>query len=93
MRATYTYEIILRAIGRELDHNGVSNVSLRETEDGIIAEGTTRDGVRQVLSFSLGDLVQMIDQTEGTGDIFATSPVTTGKLREFLAQHEAVLTR
>ena len=97
MRATYSYESILRAVGRVLDHTGVKSIALQETTDGIVVEGVNREGHTHVrLSYDLGDLCDLIDRTEGSvEDLFASTSVATEAhtLSDFLVRHEAVATR
>lgn len=97
MRTTYSYESILRAVGRVLDQSGVTAVTLRETESGIIVEGVNQLGHTQVrLVYDLADLVQLIEQTEGNvEELFATTaPSAPAKtLSDFLARHEVMAVR
>lgn len=97
MRATYSYESILRAVGQVLDQSGVEGVALRETDDGVILEGVSQNGKTQVrMTYDLADLCDLIDRSEGDveGLFASTSPVAeTHTLRDFLARHEAVAIR
>jgi hypothetical protein len=97
MRTTYSYESILRAVGRVLDHTGVKSIALHETENGLIVEGINQEGHTQVrLTYDLADLCNQIDRTEGNvEELFESAhPVTEAKtLTEFLARHQAVAVR
>jgi hypothetical protein len=97
MRATYSYESILRAVGRVLDHTGVKGIDLHETEDGIVVEGVNREGHTQVrLSYDLGDLCDLIDRNEGSvEELFASASASTEAhtLADFLARYEVVSAR
>lgn len=92
MRVTYSYESILRVVGRELAEAGVHAISLRETAEGLVAEGQNRDLSPYQHTFTLGELCTLIDSTEGhVEDLFDAAPAHS--LREFLARHEAVVAR
>ncbi len=97
MRATYSYEGIMRAVGRVLDQTDVREISMHETDEGLVIEGVNREGNAHVrLTYGLGDLCDMIDRTEGgnVAELFETTPATEAyTLREFLARHEAVTAR
>lgn len=93
MRVTYSYESILRAVGQVFEVEGVHHISLRETADGLLAEGTRHDQTPYQHTFSLGELCTLIDHAEShVEDLFAT-PTETRALRDFLARHEAVAAR
>ena len=94
MRVTYSYGSILRAVGQVLDDAGVQHMALRETSDGLMVEGQYLDQSRYQHLFSLGELCGLIDSTEGQIEaLFAPQMETAHTLRDFLAQHEAVLAR
>ncbi len=94
MRATYTYESILRAVGRVLDQSGVEGVALRETETGIVLDGTYHDGKTQVrMTFDLADLCDLIERAEGNvEELFETAQTSasTETLHDFLLRHQMV---
>jgi hypothetical protein len=96
MRATYSYESILRAVGRQLDRGNVGAIALRETADGLTIEGVNRDSqARVTLAYELADLAAMVDDAEGHFDTLFDGPVTieARELPEFLARHSTVLAR
>lgn len=97
MRASYSYESILRAVGQVLDNSDVTAVALHETDTGVVVEGiNTQNHTRVRLSYDLGDLITMIDATEGHVESLFDSPLSTKEartLRDFLARHETVLAR
>ena len=97
MRATYSYESILRAVGRVLDQSGVEGIAVRETDTGIVVEGAYQDGKTQVrMTYDLADLCDLIDQNEGrVEDLFATAstPAPAHRLHEFLTRHQVVAAR
>lgn len=92
MRVTYSYESVLRAVGQVLDDAGVHHITLRETSDGLMAEGQFHDQTIYQHLFSLGELCHLIDSTEGQiAALFAPQKEEAHSLRDFLAQHETVL--
>ena len=92
MRVTYSYESILRVVGQALTEAGVHHIALRETADGLVAEGQNRDLTAYNHTFTLGELCTLVDRTEGhVEDLFDATPAHS--LREFLARHEAVVAR
>ncbi len=93
MRVTYSYESILRAVGQVLTIEGVHHIALRETAEGLLAEGTYRDRTPYQHLFTLNELCALVDRAEGhVEDLFATQD--DGRtLHEFLARHEAVAAR
>ncbi len=96
MRVTYSYESILRAVGRMLDREGVHHLTLHEMADGLLVEGVTRDHEPYRHTFTLDDLCQLIDRLEGHVEtLFPAIPTVeeAHALREFLARHEAVAAR
>lgn len=97
MRATYSYESILRAVGRVLDQSGVEGIALRETDQGIVIEGVFQGGKTQVrMTYDLADLCDLIDQAEGNveGLFESAAPATeTRTLRDFLTRHQMVAAR
>jgi hypothetical protein len=95
MRTTYSYESILRAVGRVLDHSGVKSISLRELDNGLVIEGYNQDGQTQVcLTYDLDDLVTFIDRTEDlVDDFFAAASAKPLTLAEFLARQEVTSVR
>jgi hypothetical protein len=97
MQATYSFESILRAVGRVLDQSGVRGISLHETDDGLIVEGVDHQGQTQVrLTYGLGDLCDLIDHIDGNvAGLEETVPAAAESytLREFLARHEMVSAR
>lgn len=97
MRASYSYESILRAVGRVLDQSDVTAVALHETATGMVVEGiNTLNHTNVRLSYDLGELSAMIDATEGNVASLFDSPLSTKEartLQEFLVRHETVLAR
>lgn len=97
MRATYSYESVLRAVGRALDEAGVTGIALRETDNGIAIEGIKKSDLAPAsLSYDLRDLCEMIDQTEGSVEgLFEAAHASpeARTLREFLARREVVVSR
>jgi len=97
MRATYSYESILRTVGRVLDHTGVKSIALNETENGLVVEGINKESHTHVrLSYDLADLCDLVDRTEGNvedlfGSVSAKAEART--LSDFLARHEVVAAR
>jgi len=92
MRTSFTYEGILRAVGRVLDESGAKSFSIREENDGLFIEGTNRAGEPQLHAhYSLGDLYDLVtrdQQPEMSAD--GSSPESR-TLHRFLAEHQREL--
>ncbi len=95
MRATYSYESILRAVGRMLDQSGVEGIALHETNDGIVIEGMNQTGKTQMrMVYDLADLCNLMDQAEeDVAGLFVTPTAEPQALHDFLARHEVVAVR
>lgn len=65
---TYSYESILRAVGRVLDEAEVAGFAIRDTQDGLVVETQGRAFGREgddALQLGLRDLVELIEWTSG----------------------------
>jgi hypothetical protein len=90
----YSYESMLRAVGRVLDEAEVQSFAIRDEENGLLVETFAGEGERELaLNFSLGDLVELIELKSGAD----TSPRyersyahDEDTLRTFLRHHELV---
>lgn len=90
----YSYESMLRAVGRVLDEAEVRGFAIRDEENGLLVETFTDSGERELaLDFSLGDLVELIELRSGA----AAAPRyersyahDEGTLRAFMRRHELV---
>jgi hypothetical protein len=92
--ATYSYESILRSVGRVLDDADPRSFAIRETENGLLVETYDENGDPQlVLDFGLADLTELIERHEAAGEqphyerSYAHDDST---LRTFLERHELV---
>jgi hypothetical protein len=57
-----SYESILRAVGRVLDHAGARGFAMRETDDGLHVEALDGEGQSQfVVQLGLHDLVELME--------------------------------
>ncbi|HEX9057320.1 MAG TPA: hypothetical protein VF818_07280 [Ktedonobacterales bacterium] len=91
MRNTYSYEGILRAVGRVLDNAGVKRIAIDDTGDGLLVEGFDDAGQPRVsLRY---DVSALFDLLQDSSERAASSPAMTGDdgtLRHFLERHELV---
>jgi hypothetical protein len=91
MSATFSYAIVLHAVGQVLDQVGVKSIAIHEEEDGLFVEGLNSDGQVQVqIHYTIADLYDLVSRTENQAEEpLGTS--TAGLLREFLAEHNREL--
>ncbi len=92
MRNTFTYEGILRAVGRVLDESGVKSISIHEDDDGLIIEGKNGAGEPQLHArYRVEDIYELITREEAP-EIETVSVSEDGALlRRFLAEHRREL--
>lgn len=64
---TYSYESILRAVGRVLDEAEVAGFAIHNTQDGLVVETESRAFGREgaPIHLELRDLVELIEWTAG----------------------------
>jgi hypothetical protein len=92
MQTTFTYEGILRAVGRVLDESGVKSFSIRDDDDGLIIEGTNDAGEPQLHArYTVGDLYEMVTRDQEPEMSLGESETTTPTLQRFLAEHRREL--
>ncbi|MBF6592125.1 MAG: hypothetical protein IVW57_16570 [Ktedonobacterales bacterium] len=61
----YSYEGILRAVGRVLDEAEAKGFAIRDEENGLLVQTFDERGEPQhTLTFGLGDLVELLDRDE-----------------------------
>ncbi len=67
---TYSYESILRAVGRVLDEADAEGFTIRDTQDGLVVETQSRALGREDVPLHLGlrDLVELIDWTSAESE-------------------------
>ncbi len=93
---TFTYEGILRAVGRVLDEAGVKSFSIREADDGLIIEGTNSAGKPQLYAhYTIGDLYELVtrhQEAELPSAVPSEEHTLDGQtLHRFLAEHRREL--
>jgi hypothetical protein len=92
MQTTFTYEGILRAVGRVLDESGVKGFSIREADDGLVIEGTNGAGEPQLHArYTVGDLYDLVTQNQEAEMSLARDEVDSRTLHRFLAEHQREL--
>jgi hypothetical protein len=90
----YSYESMLRAVGRVLDEAAIQSFAIRDEENGLLVETFAENGEREhALDFSLGDLAELVELKSGA----EASPRyersyahDDGTLRAFMRRHELV---
>ena len=92
MRTTFTYEGILRAVGRVLDESGVKSFIIREDDDGLVIEGKNSAGEPQLaLRYGVGDVYELLTRDE----VMELPPLAmndgASTLQRFLATHRREL--
>ncbi len=92
MQTTFTYEGILRAVGRVLDESGVKGFSIREADDGLLIEGTNGAGEPQLHArYSIGDLYDLVTRDQEAEMHMGRSDADSRTLHRFLAEHQREL--
>ena len=92
MHTTFTYEGILRAVGRVLDESGVKGFSIREADDGLIIEGTNGAGEPQLHAhYTVGDLYDLVTRNQEPEMRITRSDADSRTLHRFLAEHQREL--
>ena len=79
----YSYESILRAVGRVLDDAEARSFAIRDDEDGLLVE--TYDAVGKqalTLNFDVADLVKLIDEQVPAADTDDTSRYDLAYMKE-----------
>ena len=97
----YSYESVLRAVGRVLDEADVAGFAIRDTQDGLVVETQGRAFGREgddALHLELRDLVELIEWTSGEGEHDREAPRyersyahDDGTLRAVLRSHSREL--
>jgi len=91
---TYSYESILRAVGRVLDEADARSFAIRDEENGLLVETFDSNGAPSVkLDFDLADLVELVDGHTRTKDEPAYRrgyAHDDDSLRHFLTRHALV---
>jgi hypothetical protein len=92
MQNTFTYEGILRAVGRVLDESGAKGFSIYEDGDGLLIEGTNGAGEPQLhLRYRVEDIYELVTRDEAP-DVKTVSVGEDGaQLRRLLAEHHREL--
>ena len=92
MQTPFTYEGILRAVGRVLDESGAKSFSIRDDDDGLIIEGTNDAGEPQLRArYTVGDLYEMVTRDQNSEMSNGESETTSRTLQRFLAEHRREL--
>lgn len=90
----YSYESILRTVGRVLDEADAKSFAVRDTEHGLRVETLDRDGKQEVvLDFGLADvaeLVEMKSDTDPYPSYERSYAHDEGTLHQFLERHQLV---
>lgn len=90
----YSYEGILRAVGRVLDEAEAKRFAISDSDDGLRVETFDEQGERQLdVKLGLGDLAEIVDVVGSTGDEphFEHSYAhDEGTLHSFLRRREMV---
>jgi hypothetical protein len=93
----YSYESILRAVGRVLDDAEARSFAIRDDEDGLLVETYDAVGKRALtLNFEVADLVKLIDEHAPAADTDDTSRYDLAyvkdksSLRELLNRRELI---
>jgi hypothetical protein len=90
----YSYESMLRAVGRVLDEAEMAGVGLRAEADSLVVETADQAGnAGPTLTFRLSDLVELIELKSGKPEnaephYERTYAHDEGTLETFLRQHE-----
>src|SRR2546429_5585875 len=90
MRGTFSYTIILHAVGQVLDQVGVKSFAISEEEDGLFLEGFDSEGQLQVqMRYDIAGLYDLLcrseEQLEERSE-YGTAEYE-GTLHRFLADH------
>ncbi len=90
---TYSYEGILRAVGRVLDEADAKSFAIRDTDNGLRIEAFGPDGKQElVLDFGIADVAELVDLK--SGDAYPSFERTyahdEGTLHHLLERHELV---
>lgn len=92
MQTTFTYEGILRAVGRVLDESGVKSFSIRDDDGGLLIEGTNDAGEPQLQArYTVGDLYEMVTRDQQPETSQEQSEAGSRTLQRFLAEHRREL--
>ena len=90
----YSYESILRAVGRVLDEADARSFAIRDEESGLLVQTFDTDGKPELkLDFDLADLVELVDRKSHGDEAHAYKrgyAHDDDTLRHFLARHELV---
>lgn len=62
---TYSYESILRAVGRVLDEAEAAGFAIRDTGDGLVVETKGSAFGREEFHLGLSDLVELVEWASG----------------------------
>ena len=92
---TYSYESILRAVGRVLDEADARSFAIRDGENGLLVQTFDANGAPNVkLDFDLADLVELVERNTRTvegGPAYKRGYAhDDDSLRHFLTRHELV---
>ena len=92
MHTTFTYEGILRAVGRMLDESGVKSISIHEDENGLVIEGKNSAGQSQLhLRYDVEDIYHLVMRQEAPEEPEIFSREDGAELRRLLASHSREL--
>lgn len=94
MSATYTYETILRAIGKVLDQADVKSFNIQETDDGLLVQGLDQNGSPIIdATLSPADLHELLSSLSDTADMEPAMQQSDGtsKLRRLIAKFDMEL--
>ena len=87
----YSYESILRAVGRVLDLAEAERFAVRDTEDGLLIEAFDATSTLTVLDLDIPELAQLLDWAANGHDerprYERASASDEGTLREVMTRH------
>jgi len=92
----YSYESMLRGVGRMLDEAEMAGVAIRQEAAGLVVETVDRAGdTGPTLHFGLSDLVELMERTSGERESAEPRYERTyahdeGTLQNFLRQRQPV---
>lgn len=86
----YSYEGILRSVGRVLDEAGAKGFAIRDNENGLLVQTFDEQGnPAYTFNFDLADLVELLDQNEAPR-FERRYTQDEGTLHQFLGRRELV---
>jgi hypothetical protein len=90
--STFTYEGILRAVGRVLDESGVKSIAIHEDDDGLVIEGQNGAGEPQLhVRYRIEDIYELVTRDEAPEVTTVSGGDDGAQLRRLLAEHRREL--